>query len=183
MDTLCACSSCTIHILRTDFQASTVGPGLQVGNKPAELIELMIFPFLLVASEGGHPGYLSMWSFGGIEKEAYEHMWWLFILIVTQELNHSGVDNQLVIFLYVYGPLRFFSPAKFTFVSVFFFLGGRLFYLFWFEGVLYSLYTTFFFSNLHILQISFSVYQYVFLLPLCCSFMNRSPFWFSLICN
>lgn len=53
----------------------------------------------------------------------------------------------MVIFLYVYGPLRFFSPAKFTFVSVFFFLGGRLFYLFWFEGVLYSLYTTFFFPT------------------------------------
>ena len=52
---------------------------------------------------------------------------------------------------------------------------------FWFEGILYSLDTTFSLS-LHILQILFP-FSAFFLLPLCCSSMNRSPFWFNLICN
>ena len=53
--------------------------------------------------------------------------------------------------------------------------GVVLLLAFWFEGILHSLDTTFS-LNLHILQILFP-FSAFFLLPLCCSSMNRSPFW------
>ena len=63
-------------------------------------------------------------------------------------------------------------------------VGGRgvvLLFPFWFEGILYSLNTTFS-LNLHILEMFFP-FSTFFLLPLCFSSMNRSPFLFNLICN
>ena len=52
--------------------------------------------------------------------------------------------------------------------------GVVLLLAFWFEGILHSLDTTFS-LNLHILQILFP-FSAFFLLPLCCSSMNRRPF-------
>lgn len=53
-------------------------------------------------------------------------MWWLFILIVTQELNHSGVDYLIGYLFICLWTIKVFFPCEIHICFCFFFLGGEI---------------------------------------------------------